>query len=377
MMRVFGLASSWIYTSVYMNEVLKMPLYVVGLIYTVSGVIAASSQVYGGRLGDRFGYKRIMLLTFFLGTFSYGALFTVTSMGSYPFLVSLLFISGQTLSSVQRPSSSALLAISSNKPLRSFSFLRVGANIGWGIGPAVGGFLVYFLGYPSIYLMAAVMSLSSAFFVLKLEDRKPSIIEKKAPKLRSLPLDFIILGICGLLLFVVQAQESVTLANYASSIRHLYTAQLGFIYMANGFSVLIFQGVAYRISSRISITSSFVMGALIYSIGYFTMSLDTVLPAFIISMAIISLGEDFAFPMGNVIVSRLYGERNTGFYMGIYNAFLSFGRSVGPVLGGAALGFLAKPYEIWLVVTLPGFISAAFFYMKFSRTFVRSQTDPA
>lgn len=376
-MRVFGLASSWIYTSVYMNEVLKIPLYYVGLIYTISGIIAASSQIYGGRLGDKFGYRRVILLTFFTGTISYGSLFVVTSAGNFPLIVSALFISGQTLSSIQRPSSNALLAISSSKPLRSFSFLRVGANMGWGIGPAVGGFLVYFYGFPVVYLMAAVMSLASAFFVLKLEDRKPAVIEKKAPKLTSLQLNFIILGISGLLLFMVQAQESVTLANYAFSFRNLNTSELGFIYMANGFAVLLFQGIAYRISSRISITSSFVMGALIYSIGYLTMSLDVVLPAFILSMGLISLGEDFAFPMGNVIVSKLYGDRNTGFYMGIYNAFLSFGRSVGPVLGGVALGFLASPFEIWLMVTLPGFMSAIVFYAKFSKVFTRPDANTA
>lgn len=374
-MRVFGLASSWIYTSVYMNDVLKIPLYYVGLIYTISGIFAASSQIYGGRLGDRFGYRRIILITFFLGTIIYGLLYLTTSSGNFPVFVSLLFISGQTLSSIQRPSSNALLAISSNKPLRSFSFLRVGANMGWGIGPAVGGFLVFFYGYPSVYLMAAVMSLASALFVLKLQDRKPSAIEKKAPKLSSLQLNFVILGICGLLLFMVQAQESVTLANYAFSVRNLNTSELGFIYMANGFAVLLFQGIAYRISSRISITSSFVMGALIYSFGYLTMSLDAVLPAFILSMALISLGEDFAFPMGNVIVAKLYGDRNTGFYMGIYNAFLSFGRSVGPVLGGVALAFLSSPFEIWLVVTLPGFMSAIFFYSKFSKVFTRPDAN--
>ena len=368
-MRVFGLASSWVYTSVYLYEVLGIPLYLVGIIYTVSGVIAASSQVYGGRLGDRFGYRRIILTTFFLGTFSYGSLFFVTSSGNFPVLVSSLFIIGQTLSSIQRPSSNALLALSSNKPLRSFSFLRVGANIGWGIGPAAGGFVIFFLGYPSIYAMGAIMSLVSGAFVLKLEDRRPEVIEKKSPKLSSLPIAFIIIGVSGMLLFMVQAQESVTLANYASSIRHLYTSELGFIYMANGLSVLAFQGIAYRISSRISLTSSFVIGSLIYSFGYFTMSFDTVLPAFLLSMAFISLGEDFAFPMGNVIVSKLYGDRNTGFYMGVYNAFLSFGRSMGPALGGFALGYLASPYEIWLMVTLPGFLSAVIFYSRFSGTF--------
>lgn len=367
LLRTLGIASVYVYGSVYMYQVLGIPLYTVGIIFTISGVIAALSQIYGGRLGDLTGYRRLIIVSYSAGSVLYGAMYFTSLSGTNPSQFTVLFIAAQTMNSLPRPSLNALLALSSDKPLRSFSILRVGANIGWGIGPAAGGFVISYAGYSPLFIMAATTSVMSVMFAFMIEDRKPGIIERKSARLSALPSSFIILGICGLLLFMVQAQESVTLVNYASSIRALPSAQLGFIYMANGFSVLAFQGIAYRISSRMSVGPSFVLGALVYSAGYFTMSFDTDLPEFITSMAVLSIGEDFAFPMGQVIVTRLYGDRNTGFYMGIYNAFMSAGRSVGPSLGGFALSFLVIPQEIWLVATLPGFASAFLFYTALSR----------
>lgn len=367
LLRTFGFSSVWVFASVYMHEGLGLPLYLVGIIFTISGLMAAFSQIYGGRLGDRFGYRRIILISFLTSSFLYLILFIVTYTGTYPLQVVLLFMSVQTVNSISRPSTNAMLALSSNKPLRSFSYLRVGANIGWGLGPAVGGFAISFFGYSSMFFFALVMAVVTFTFALLLRNVKPGQIEWKTARLSNLELSFIILGICGLLLYMVQAQESVTLVNYASSIRHLPTSQLGFIYMANGMSVLAFQGLAYRASTKMSLTTAFVLGSLIYSVGYFTMAFAVILPEFILSMSFLSAGEDFAFPLGQTIVARMHGDRNTGFYMGIYNAFMSFGRSFGPILGGFALSFLHLPVEIWIVATLPGFLSAAIFYGRFSR----------
>lgn len=367
LLRTFGFSSVWVYASVYMHDALGLPLYVVGLIFTGSGIMAAVSQIYGGRLGDRFGYRRVILISFLTSSALYFILFFTTYTGIYPLQVVLLFMGVQTVNSISRPSTNAMLALSSNKPLRSFSYLRIGANIGWGLGPAIGGFAISFYGYSSMFLFALIMAIVTFSFAFLLRDIRPGFIERESARLSSLGMNFMILGICGLLLFMVQAQESVTLVNYASSVRHLPTSQLGFIYMANGISVLAFQGLAYKLSTRMSLASAFVLGSLIYSVGYFSMSFAYILPEFILSMAFLSVGEDFAFPLGQVIVARMYGDRNTGFYMGIYNAFMSFGRSFGPALGGFALSFLHLPVEIWIVATLPGFLSAAIFYWRFSR----------
>lgn len=366
LMRTFGFSSVWVYASVYMFDILGIPLYQVGIIFTVSGSLAAASQIYGGRIGDRLGYRRVIVSSFLASSVLYSALFAVTYTGIYPLEVIGLFMAVQTVNSLSRPSTNAVLALSSNRPLRSFSFLRVGANIGWGLGPAIGGFAIAIYGYSSMFLFALIMAVTTFFFAFLIRDVKPGQIERKSARLKSLELSFVILGICGLLLYMVQAQESVTLVNYASSIRKLPTEQLGFIYMANGMSVLAFQGIAYKISSRMSVVTAFVTGSLIYSLGYFSMSFAYVLPEFILFMSILSIGEDFAFPMGQVIITKMYGGKNTGFYMGVYNAFMSAGRSMGPALGGFALSFLSAPVEIWMVATLPGFMSAALFYIKFS-----------
>ena len=49
------------------------------------------------------------------------------------------------MNGLQSPSSNALVSQSSQVQLKGFSILRVGNNLGWGFGPAIGGFILSFL----------------------------------------------------------------------------------------------------------------------------------------------------------------------------------------------------------------------------------------
>ena len=51
--------------------------------------------------------------------------------------------------------------------------------------------------------------------------------------------------------------------------------------------------------------------------------------------------------------------------MGLYNAFISVGRAMGPLVGGAVLSITSVPFEIWGLATLSGFLSAAVFGFYF------------
>ena len=97
------------------------------------------------------------------------------------------------------------------------------------------------------------------------------------------------------------------------------------------------------------------------------MAFDYTLLEFVISMIVATIGENFAFPAGNAIVSTLSRNENIGQHMGVFNGFISMGRSMGPVLGGVVLTVFLNPVKLWGVVTASGAVAIAIYMAKLSR----------
>ena len=58
----------------------------------------------------------------------------------YPLVFGITLI----LNAMPSPSSNALVSTSSHVQLKGFSILRVGGHLGWGLGPGIGAFLLFF-----------------------------------------------------------------------------------------------------------------------------------------------------------------------------------------------------------------------------------------
>ena len=360
----FGFSSTWVFTSLYMNHVLGVSFYLVGAVFTVSGLLAAVAQVYGGRLGDIFGHKRVMIILSSSSTIVFLALFLVSSLNTNVVLFSSLFVLNIVLNSTIIAPSNALISLSSRSALGGFTYLRVANNIGWGFGPFIGGTIVAVYGYPYLYLIGVFTFSTAAVTASFLKHMEGHVSGGGGLSLRKIDPKHIFLGISALLLFMIQGQESVTLTNYASVFRNLGAFDIGVIFFINGLFVILLQAPISKITEKIGLSTGFVVGIFLYFAGFFSMAYDYTLFWFSISMVVATIGEDFAFPAGNALVSRISGNRDVGLHMGLFNAFISMGRSFGPVLGGFALTYIASAQLLWFTVTVSGLLGIAVYMAK-------------
>ena len=364
--RGLGYSSIWIYSSLYMHDILKISLFYDGIIFTAGGLIAAFVNIYGGAISDRVGYKETMIFSFAMSVVIYAVISFVPGVALSDILYPAAFMMFMVANAIMSPASNALISRSSDIQLKGFSILRVGNNIGWGFGPAIGGFIESFSGYHMLFVFGLIMgmiSLGISFFLTNVKDDG---------KRGRIPLStgntwLIQLSLIALLLFVVQAQETVTLTNYATIFRSLKVYELGIVYMTNGIFVIGLQGFIYKITRKIGNYASFAIGSFVYSFGFFSYAFDTNLFGMIISTIVLTIGEDFAFPVGYSMVSAVSKPENIGKNMGIYNAFLSIGRAAGPTLGGFALVTFPNPYELWFFTTFTGFVSCLLFIIRFRK----------
>ena len=74
---------------------------------------------------------------------------------------------------------------------------------------------------------------------------------------------------------------------------------------------------------------------------------------FVIGMVVLTLGEVTVFPTVPAVVDQLSPKDEKGRYQGLLNAFISFGKAVGPALGGLVIeAFSYKPLFITCAVAL-------------------------
>lgn len=376
-----GFSSSWVFTSLYLHNVLNISYFFAGLVFTASGLSAAAFQVLAGRLGDKLGHKNVLLSLIGISGFFYFLIFYVSYFFHMPLFFSILFVINISVNSAIISPLNSLVSLSSSSSLKGFSYLRMGNNVGWGFGPVIGGAIVTLYGYPNLYLFGVAMNIGNAFVALSIVNVRGKITKAVAEKAKGgLTSMFFLLGMTALLLFMIQGQESVTLPNFAGTFRNLSAFDLGVIFFVNGLFVILLQVPISRITSRIGLSSGYVIGIALFSLGFFTMAFDYNLLEFVLSMVVATVGENFAFPAGNAIVTTLSRNENIGSHMGVFNAFISMGRSMGPVIGGTALTVVSNPVEIWALATVSGAIAIAIYMLKLFRKVnseERAAVDPA
>ncbi len=128
----------------------------VGRTITGARVIGALTQQWMGRLSDRVGRRKLLVLSnvgrcFVMAGFGY-----VASHGSSLVGVFVLFVLSSVLFAMAQPASDATVAdiAPPHQRMDAYALQRLGVNLGWSLGPFVGGFFadkylaeVFFLGF--------------------------------------------------------------------------------------------------------------------------------------------------------------------------------------------------------------------------------------
>ncbi len=353
--RSLSYSTIWIFSSIYVTSILGMPVFFAAILFFVGGIISSASQVIGGKIGDTFGYRNTFVVS--MGIISVMMLILSLSDSIKENFQNyfIFFVVLMALNSFQSPSSNSLVSNDSNVKLKGFSIIRIGNNVGWGLGPAIGGYIINSLGFGILFTYCFDMSFVS--FLLTFFVHSVQIKEERKITFKTSNVSLILLSVAALLLFTVQSQETVTLSIFSNRILDGNFTNIGLIYMTNGIFVILLQPLMYRVSIKIGSYLSLLAGSFVYTFGYLSYGLDTNFLGLIISTVFFTFGEDLAFPSGYAIVAEISRNDRIGINIGIYNAFMSMGRAFGPLLGGYALTKFSSSLAIWTIATLPGFIS--------------------
>ncbi|MBA3874576.1 MAG: MFS transporter [Anaerolineae bacterium] len=263
----------------------------------------------------------------------------------------------------------------------AFAMIRTASNLAISIGPAIFGVLIaqthtaaYF-----ISIVINVIVLVPVIFVIR-----ETLPEKTATThistgygtiLRDRP--FVTFIAVFTLIEIATALVFNLLSVYTKENFNIPENQFGQILAINALMVVFFQFGMTRNTRRYRPLLIMSLGSLIYGFGLIGYAVSSMLPHFMLAMAVMTVGELMVSPTSNALVANMAPPDKRARYMGIYSLTYTFGTGVGPVAGGVLSDSFGPP-AIWYGGAVTAMLAALGFWwmLRAETTAPSSQTTP-
>jgi MFS family permease len=359
-----GMGFIWPFLNVYLKEELGIPLSMATLLPLLEQCVSLFSTLGAGWFTDRFGRK--LLMAFSLGVTS--LVYVGMSLASAWWMFAILLTLRGFFMPLYRVAADVMvgdLIPDEQKRLPAYAMLRTANNVGWAIGPGVGGFVAA-ISYQFSFLAAAGSLMFFAVLVATqmretlATARRPLDGATATPKDNAAARsgsgygrvlrDTFFLG--AVLAFTFNGMGAglpfQLLAVYGKETLSVSEAQVGLVMVVNAMMVVLFQvPVAQAVRKRNSLRV-LAVGALFYAAGISSVVLASQALGFALSMVVITIGELLIAPTFTSFAVNQAPAEMRGRYMSVYWIGWSFSRGIGPALAGRVYDNLS-PSAVWFM----------------------------
>lgn len=368
LVNVTGNSFLWPLTAIYMYDELGKSLSVAGLVLMANAGAAVVGNLLGGVLFDKIGGYKAIMGGIVISIFALAALTLWHDFVPFVILYTIIGFSG----GIVFPSMYAMVGtVWPEGGRRAFNAIYLAQNVGVAIGPAMAGILAA-KSYDLIFganLGMYILFFFIAFFGFKSLSISPTshtsvFNEGKKIRNRAPFYALMIVSVGYLLCWIGYVQWQSTISAYTQVIGISLT-QYSFLWSLNGVLIVAGQPFIRPIMKRIedNIKQQLLIGIIIMMVSYVVVAFAQDFSMFIVSMAILTIGEMFVWPAVPALADQLAPKGREGFYQGIVNSFATGGRMIGPLVGGILVDQYGMPVLFILVTLLLGVaIIASLFY---------------
>ena len=337
------------FLTVYLVNARGFSLTDAGYVMAAFGSGGILGNYVGGVLNDRYGSWHIMfystigagLLHFGLGQFT-----EFTSLLVLAFAVSLV-------ADAFRPAARAAIAIYSPRErlTQAYGLQRLAVNLGFSIGPALGGVLAFYYGYDLLFIVDGATYLLAAlvfFIVLPPDETARARTQGEWDEAEGKPAGstpsvsgpgllqpwLLTMGLANTFIVLCFFQFFSTVPVYLTDIGYDERA-IGLVTTVSGLLIVALEmPMVYSAERRFRPIPVMLCGGFLILVGYFVLPWVTtgfvLLTAF---SAIITIGEILYMPFTNSYVAKWAPPVRRGEYLGILSASYSLAFVLGPMLG--------------------------------------------
>ncbi len=304
----------------------------------------------GGKLADSFGRKKLIVIFQLLGASTYIACGLIAPSMTTVYLIGLA--SNFYAMSFPALDSMAMDITSKDNRKEAYSVLYMGHNLGFAIGPMLGG-LLYRNNLPFVFIGDALTTIIATVLMLIFiketmprkgqHQRLPSGNENELEKhqtgtvLKILFKERPVLLFYALILMIYEFsynQWAFTLPLQINDIFGLSGAQyFGFLASFNGILVIIFTPLITTLTRKMHPLIAIGIGGIAYTASFAAMGLINELALFFIATFVMTMGEIVAAVNGSPFVAN----HSPASHRGRINSFIQFtsgiGRTCAPLMG--------------------------------------------
>ncbi|WP_242922617.1 MDR family MFS transporter [Pontibacter liquoris] len=337
------------FLGVYMTETLGYGLREAGIVLSIYGLGSVCGSLLGGWLTDKIGHFKVQLISLVLGGSLY---FVLVNLERFGYLAAGIFVLS-LVNDMLRPANSASIA-SYAKPenvTRAFSLNRMAINLGFSIGPALGGLLAA-ISFRWLFIADGVTCIAAGFFFFLYFRNKQGHHPRHLPKDTTahppvLPAykDYTFLLFVGFCccFAIIFFQLFSTLPLYYRQVYVLPESRIGVLMGINGMVVFLLEMITvYLLGDKVRKDVLVTVGVLILGFSFVLLNLVQHISVLYLAMLLLSIAEICAMPFMATITVERSNDRNRGAYMGLYTIAYSAAHVVAPFLGTsivAAYGF--------------------------------------
>lgn len=315
------------FLSLYLTENLDFTLKDVGWIMSAFGLGSVVGSWLGGRLTDKIGYYKVMVRSLISTGVLFIALQFLNTFASFCFGIFLVML----VADMFRPAMFVALSAYS-KPeykTRSVTLIRLAINLGFSVGPAVGGIIITTLSYGGLFWVDGITCILATGLLIKvLHPKKARVLDtvkNENPSSAYHDKAFLIFLVAMVLFGIVFLQYFSTMPLYYKDIHRLTEFDIGILLGMNGFAIFLLEMPLIKWLESTNFTKSGLMifGTILLGISILVLNLTSWTGVLIIGMLFMSLGEMITFPFSNAFALDRAKKGNQGEYMALYSIAFS------------------------------------------------------
>jgi predicted MFS family arabinose efflux permease len=360
------------FLSVYLTQQLGFSLVQAGWVLSVFGAGSVLGSYIGGQLTDRVGFYQTQFWSLFLSGF---CLISLWYMQSFYAICAAVFVTS-AIADAFRPAGFAAIAAYSHDEnrTRAIALLRLAINLGWAIGPAMGGLLAARFGYGWLFWIDGLTCIGAAlFYRLALPPKQTTTetetedinLSSKAYRDRKYLL-FLLFVLVNALVFM---QFFSTLPVYFKQEMGLHEGQIGQLMALNGLLIAIVEmPLIFIVEKRYKIRHLIGLGTFLIGVAFFQFYVfGPLIGAAIGCMLLLTVGEMLSLPFISTQALRFTNTRNRGQYMALFTITYSVSHILAPNIGfqlADRLGFS----NMWFILALLALLGAVGFVLLGRKT---------
>lgn len=367
-----GFSLSFPFLAVYLNTQRDIAMSFIGIFLALSVFFTSFAQILGGEISDKIGRKLVMQIALFLRGISILFIaYLIKEKGSVALIMAAHMI-GVFFGSFFRPAANSWVADSTTpgQRVRAYGLLRIGVNLGWALGPALGGFMAQ-SSYAMMFFYTFISNIICVFIIGIFVDNTIVISSVNIEKLSFKTIrqvlaheKFMRFCVAIFTMAIVMSQLIVSSSLYCLKYLNFTEVDVGILFSLNGMIVVGLQYFVSKYLEKIKITSGLAIGAFLSAVGYFIFGFSFTFSIAIIAVIIFTFGELAVSPGIHAMTANLADEKHKGRFMGVEGLFYQLGYSFGIFIGTNSLQFLSPHFQAapWVITAIISLVAAYLFY---------------